>query len=383
MTTALLLVDLQNDFLPNGALAVPRGDEVLEIARRLMSRYSLVVATQDWHPANHQSFASNHPGRAEFEEIQLAGRPQTLWPNHCVQGSRGAELSSALDPSLITRIFPKGTNPQIDSYSGFYDNDGAASTGLHEFLQQRGVTEVVVLGLATDYCVLQTVLDARRLGYRTLVVEDGCRAVGVKPGDEARAWTAMEAAGAQRVTSDLLLLPTEVICDSKFVRLLRRGHWEFVQRPHPAGAVMIVAVTTERRLLLTDQWRIPVSRRVIELPAGIVGDEPGKSHEPLLEAAQRELLEETGYEAEHWIEVFTGVSSAGLTDEAATFFLANGLRRVGPGGGIDHERIVVHEVPLEHVDRWLDEKRAAGFHVDARVYSGLYLWRRELGGSSS
>ncbi|MBI2374390.1 MAG: bifunctional nicotinamidase/pyrazinamidase [Deltaproteobacteria bacterium] len=193
---ALILVDLQNDFLPGGALAVARGDETIAIANLVAPSYELVVATQDFHPPGHQSFASQHPGRSPGDVIDLFGLKQVLWPDHCVQGTHGAELAKELERHRIERIFPKGTDPTIDSYSGFYDNGRRRSTGLGEWLSQKAVTSVDVLGLATDYCVRATALDAIRLGFRTTLLEDGCRAVDLRPGDGARAIEELRAAGA-------------------------------------------------------------------------------------------------------------------------------------------------------------------------------------------
>src|SRR5512147_565922 len=171
----LILVDLQNDFLPGGALAVPEGDKVIPVVNKLQPMFPLVVATQDWHPANHGSFATNHPGRKVFEQIVLNGLPQTLWPVHCVQGTRGAELAAALNRERIAKVFPKGTDPGIDSYSGLFDNGHRKSTGLGEWLKEQGVTHVYVCGLATDYCVKFTALDAAQMGFKTWLVEDACR----------------------------------------------------------------------------------------------------------------------------------------------------------------------------------------------------------------
>jgi nicotinamidase/pyrazinamidase len=194
---ALILVDIQNDFLPGGALAVPDGDRVIAVANALMPAFSLVVATQDWHPPEHGSFAVNHPGRRPGEVIELGGTSQVLWPAHCVQGTPGAEFAAALAKEHITRAFVKGTDPEIDSYSGFYDNGRRRSTGLGEFLRESGVTTVTVLGLATDYCVKFTALDALSLGLRTTVIEDGCRGVELAPGDVARALAEIRAAGGE------------------------------------------------------------------------------------------------------------------------------------------------------------------------------------------
>jgi len=198
---ALILVDLQYDFCPGGALAVSRGDETVEIANRLLPHFSTVVATQDWHPADHESFATQHPGRRPGDTIELGGLTQVLWPPHCVQGTRGAELHAGLPRSKITEVFPKGTDRAIDSYSGFFDNGHRKPTGLAEWLRERWISRLYVMGLATDYCVKATALDARELGFDTWVIEDGCRAVELSPGDGERALSAMRAAGATIVES--------------------------------------------------------------------------------------------------------------------------------------------------------------------------------------
>jgi nicotinamidase/pyrazinamidase len=192
---ALILVDIQNDFLPGGALAVPRGDEVIPVANALQQRFELVVATQDWHPAGHGSFASSHGGRRIGEQIDLDGLAQILWPDHCVQASAGAELAPGLDARRVEAILRKGTSPRIDSYSGFFDNGHRRTTGLAEYLRGRSVEAVHVLGLATDYCVKFTALDARAQGFATFLVEDGSRGVELRPGDVARALDELRAAG--------------------------------------------------------------------------------------------------------------------------------------------------------------------------------------------
>jgi nicotinamidase/pyrazinamidase len=201
---ALILVDLQYDFLPGGALAVTRGNETIAVAKRLLWRFDTVVATQDWHPRDHESFAANHPGKQPGELIELGGLTQVLWPVHCVQNSHGAELHAELDRGSITAVFRKGIDPDVDSYSGFYDNGHKKATGLGDWLKQKKVSKLYVLGLATDYCVKFTVLDARDLGFDVWLVEDGCRAVNLQPGDGDRAIAAMRAAGATIVTSDAL-----------------------------------------------------------------------------------------------------------------------------------------------------------------------------------
>ena len=202
---ALILVDVQNDFLPGGALAVPEGDLVIPVANRLQAVFPLVVATQDWHPANHGSFAANHPGKKVFEQIVLNGLPQTLWPVHCVQGTSGAELASGLKRERIAKIFPKGTDPGIDSYSGLFDNGHRRSTGLGEWLKAKGVTEVFVCGLATDYCVKFTALDAAQFGFKTNFIEDASRGVNLQPNDVRNAIVEMNRAGIATVQSSDLL----------------------------------------------------------------------------------------------------------------------------------------------------------------------------------
>lgn len=204
MKTCLILVDIQNDFCPGGALAVPKGDEVVAVANRLQPRFDLVVATQDWHPASHGSFAANHPGRKPFEMGELAGLPQVLWPVHCVQGTPGAAFHPQLETVRISQVFPKGTDPAIDSYSGFFDNGMRKATGLGDWLKAQGVTDVAVCGLATDYCVKATAIDAAQLGFQTTLVEDACRGVGLGATDVADAIAAMRDAGVRIAGSAIL-----------------------------------------------------------------------------------------------------------------------------------------------------------------------------------
>jgi nicotinamidase/pyrazinamidase len=192
---ALVLVDLQYDFCPGGALAVPRGDETIEIANRVARRFDLVVATQDWHPAEHGSFAANHDGAHPYDLIDLNGLEQVLWPVHCVQGSHGAELHADLEQARIARVFQKGTDAGVDSYSGLHDNGRRKSTGMGEWLKEQGVDTIYALGLATDYCVKFTALDAVADGFAVYLIADGCRAVELSPGDGDRAIEAMRAAG--------------------------------------------------------------------------------------------------------------------------------------------------------------------------------------------
>lgn len=194
---ALLLIDIQNDFLPGGALAVTDGDQVIPVANRLMSQFPLVVATQDWHPSDHRSFASQHPGRNVGEVINLDGLEQVLWPDHCVQGSVGAQFAPELNLNAIDYVIQKGTDVFIDSYSGFFDNDHRKSTELDKLLRDHGITEVQIVGLATDYCVKFTALDAVSLGFKTSVVLEGIRGVELSQGDCAKAIDEMRSAGIE------------------------------------------------------------------------------------------------------------------------------------------------------------------------------------------
>jgi len=184
--SALVLVDIQNDFCPGGSLAVSEGDRVVPVVNELQKHFDLIIATKDWHPAGHSSFAS-------------------LWPPHCVQETAGAEFVAGLDTSRVARVFLKGTDTEIDSYSGFFDNEHRRATGLGDYLKERGVTDVVVVGLATDYCVKYTALDAVMLGFKTTVVVDACRGVEVQEGDSARALEEMAAAGVRLMESRQLL----------------------------------------------------------------------------------------------------------------------------------------------------------------------------------
>lgn len=196
--TALLVVDVQVDFLPGGALPVPRGDEVVAEINRLAARYEQVVLTQDWHPPGHVSFASAHPGRQPFETIRLAYGEQTLWPDHCVQGSAGAAFAPGLAVPHAQLILRKGWHREVDSYSAFLEADRTTRTGLDGWLAARGVQEVHICGLATDFCVLWTALDARRFGFRAAVIEPACRGIDLG-GSLARAWHEMDAAGVARI----------------------------------------------------------------------------------------------------------------------------------------------------------------------------------------
>ena len=192
----LLLIDIQNDFLPGGALAVPEGDQIVAFANQEMRHADYVVATQDWHPKNHGSFASQHPEINVGDEFELDGLQQIAWPDHCVQGTQGAEFANDLDVDRIDHVTKKGTDPSIDSYSGFFDNGQRQSTDLDDHLRSLGVRHLSVMGLATDYCVKFTVLDALQLEYPTRLLLAGCRGVNLRSGDVERAIAEMESAGA-------------------------------------------------------------------------------------------------------------------------------------------------------------------------------------------
>ena len=533
---ALLLVDIQNDFLPGGAMAVPDSDKILPVINRLLPAFPLIVATQDWHPANHGSFAANHPGKETFAQIDLNGLPQTLKPVHCVQGSPGAELATGLPRERIAKTFPKGTHADVDGYSGFFDHGHRKSTGLGLWLKAKGVTEIYVCGLATDDCVKFTALDALSLKFKTFFIEDASRGVNLRPDDVTHAIAEMTKAGVAIVRSADLLqaaagpkgfvitapdpLPTEftqpavflagsidegeaehwqgrfiTLCEpepitllnprrevwmgstaqrpenpafreqvawelqaleradivavyfakdarspisllefglwarsgklivacpegfwrrgnvemvcarygvplvpdlpalieavkaraarprppghpqltSKFLSLIQEKHWEYVDRVNATGAALILALTPEQKVLLVEQYRIPVHARTIELPAGIIGDEPGCSQETHAAAARRELLEETGYAAARMEALTTGASCSGITTERVTLFRATELTREGQGGGVAHEDITVHEVPLAEIVPWLEAKAKTGVLIDPKVYAGLFF----------
>jgi len=198
---ALVLVDLQNDFMPGGALVVPGGHEVVAPANRLGQKFELIVATQDWHPPDHGSFAASHPGTRVGDTIDLNGIQQILWPVHCVRGTHGAELHRDLDRSRIEKVFRKGTEVGLDSYSTFFDNAHRQSTGLADHLRGRGVEQVYLAGLATDYCVKFSVLDALGLGFETYIVLDACRGIDRRPGDVDRAVEEIAQAGGHAIDS--------------------------------------------------------------------------------------------------------------------------------------------------------------------------------------
>lgn len=204
MHKALLIVDIQNDFLPGGALAVQHADRVIPVINKVSPLFENIVVTQDWHPADHISFAQHHPGRQPFQTIQLDYGEQTLWPSHCVQATQGAELASDLDHERAQLIIRKGHHRMIDSYSTFLEADRRTQTGLDGYLRSRGIDHLVIGGLATDFCVFWSVLDALAYGYKVDVLEDACRGIDID-GSVAQAWEKMLAAGARVIQSDELL----------------------------------------------------------------------------------------------------------------------------------------------------------------------------------
>ena len=202
--SALVIIDLQYDFMPGGALPAAGGDEIVPLINRLQGSFDLVVATQDWHPPGHGSFASAHPGHEVGDNIEFNGLSQQLWPDHALQGTRGAGLVEGLNTSRIAQVFRKGMNPAIDSYSGFFDNGRQGDTGLHDYLMRAGVTEVYLVGLALDFCVKYSALDAQRLGYQTTVIVDATRAVNLHPGDDDAAVRELESNGIRVIKSKKL-----------------------------------------------------------------------------------------------------------------------------------------------------------------------------------
>ena len=218
----LIVVDVQNDFIEGGALAVPGGGEIVPFINGLQAGFDLIVATQDWHPPDHRSFAANHPGRQVGEVIDLGGLEQRLWPVHCVQGTPGADFAPGLDRSRWAAVFQKGTNPEIDSYSGFFDNGHRRATGLGAFLRERGTEAVWVAGLATDYCVKFTALDACQEGFKVHLIENACRGVEVRPGDTAQALEEMREGGVQTVTMTKQTFPVKKRTDDDDAELRKQ-----------------------------------------------------------------------------------------------------------------------------------------------------------------
>ncbi len=197
MAKALILVDIQNDFMPSGSLPVKNGDQILPLINEIVHYpFDLIIATKDWHPTDHGSFANNHEGKAVGEHINLGGLDQILWPVHCVQGTQGAEFSPGWDSTQVDKVIYKGTDPLIDSYSTFFDNGHRKSTGLEHYLREKGVKDVFFAGLATEYCVKYSVMDALQLGFRPYVILDACRGINIDPKDVEHSILSMRAGGA-------------------------------------------------------------------------------------------------------------------------------------------------------------------------------------------
>jgi nicotinamidase/pyrazinamidase len=292
---ALLIIDIQNDFLPGGALAVPEGDRIVSIANTLMPRYETIVASQDWHPPRHGSFATaaNLPVYSQFE---LGDLPQTAWPDHCVQGTRGAELAPELESVRITHIVCKGLDPAVDSYSAFFDNARRNDTGLHAWLQRHGVNALDVCGLATDYCVKFTVLDALNLGYRVRVIADACRGVNLKPGDCDQAIAEMRTAGAEMTNRTDLLNGTDDVMTlfrpvgPKELELIHENGWTAYPPRLPEQPIFYPVLNEEYADEIAREWnlkesgagfvtRFKLPRQVVDrYPSRIVG---GKRHAEL------------------------------------------------------------------------------------------------------
>ncbi|MBX3719406.1 MAG: bifunctional nicotinamidase/pyrazinamidase [Parachlamydiales bacterium] len=198
---ALVIVDMQNDFMPGGALGVPEADQIVPAINQLSSQFPLVVATQDWHPQDHCSFATSHPGKKPGDVVQIKEMEQILWPVHCVRATKGAELIDTLNKEAIASCFYKGTDRWIDSYSAFFDNARRKSTGLSDYLKTRNVSHIYIAGVATEYCVLYSSFDAVDIGYSVVVISDLCRPINLQPNDEKKAYEAMAAKGVMIQTS--------------------------------------------------------------------------------------------------------------------------------------------------------------------------------------
>ena len=203
---ALIIIDMQNDFLSGGSLAVPDGEEIVAIVNSMQQYFDLVVATQDWHPSTHKSFASNNPGKKTYDEIELNGLPQILWPDHCVQGTNGAMFTPLVNMNRVEAIFRKGTDMDIDSYSGFYDNGHRKSTGLSDYLRGKLITRVYFAGLAGDFCVYFSALDALAEGFDTYLMEDAIRSIDPEKFKQAKAEIASR--GGRIINSNDVKIPT-------------------------------------------------------------------------------------------------------------------------------------------------------------------------------
>ena len=338
---ALIVVGVQDDSLPGGCRSGPASDRVATVADEAMELFDLVVAVRDPRPA----------------DLRARSTP-------------GAELALGLNADRIDKVFHMETDRGVDNHSGCASNSRQTAAEIGDYLRARGVDEVHVLGPAADCRVKITALDVAALGFATCFIIDGCRGVQLSTDDVETAVREMRAAGV-KIRSLADGLETEVVWEGRYLRMVRRGDWEYAQRTNAATTVGIVAVTDDGKLVLVEQDRKPLDQRVVELPAGLVGDVPGREDESPEEAATEELRVETGYQADEMTWLFDGVVSGGLTDETVTLIRARGLTKVGPGGGDEREDITVHEIPVAELGAWLQGWRAAGAGVDLRVYAAL------------
>ena len=258
----LLIIDIQNDFLPGGALAVTDGDDIIPIVNELMPYYDHVLATQDYHPDDHGSFASNHPRKKTGDLIQLNGLDQILWPIHCVQGTPGAEFSNDLNTQYIDCIFRKGTNPNIDSYSGFYDNGRLHNTGLTQHLRKIKTSELHIVGLATDYCVKFSALDAVTDGFTTTLITDAVKGVNIQPNDSELAISEMKQAGINTITSNELLGETITLyrpTASKELSLVEESGWKKWPPRLPEQPIFYPVMNQTYAEIIAKEWNVPAS----------------------------------------------------------------------------------------------------------------------------
>lgn len=258
----LLIIDIQNDFLPGGSLAVTGGDSIISLVNELMPHYDHVVATQDYHPIHHGSFAANHSGKNVAEMIELSGLPQILWPTHCVQGTTGADFAKELQTQRIDTVFRKGTDSTIDSYSGFYDNGHLKSTGLAEYLKQIGTSELHLVGLATDYCVRFTALDAITEGFKTTLIVDAVRGVNLQPNDCKLAIQEMAEAGVSLVSSDDILGETITLYrptgPDELALVEQSGRKAWPPRL-PEQPIFYPVLNQEYAEQIAEEWNVPAS----------------------------------------------------------------------------------------------------------------------------
>lgn len=258
----LLIIDIQNDFLPGGSLAVHDGDKVIPVINELIPNYDHVIATQDYHPENHGSFASNHLGKNVGEFIQLNGLKQILWPIHCVEGTNGAEFAKELQTHRIDCIFRKGTNPDVDSYSGFYDNGRLQDTGLTDYLKKQGTDELHIAGLATDYCVKFTALDALTDGFKTYLITDATRGVNINTNDSKIAIQEIEHAGAHIITSNEILGETITLyrpTGPEELALLEKSSWTKWPPRLPEQPIFYPVMNQAYAKQIAQEWNVPAS----------------------------------------------------------------------------------------------------------------------------